>query len=220
MNGILGYDTFLGRLINKTIDYIFLFFLWILCSLPIITIGASTCAFYYTFNKALINERGYIARSFFKSFKENFKQATGMFIIQAIIAVLLALNISYLYLLRETFNTLISWIILVLVSLAFLWTTYWFPYVAFFTDKTKTVLNNCRIIMVRHMPWTLAILALFIIMIVIAYKFSIALILMLAVDMALNGLIFSFVYKKYMPEEPGDKDIVESTEEEAIETEE
>ena len=28
MNGILGYDTFLGRAINKTIDYIFLFFLW------------------------------------------------------------------------------------------------------------------------------------------------------------------------------------------------
>ena len=49
-------------------------FLWLLCSLPIVTIGASTVAAYTITLKMVDEQEGYIARSFFKAFRENLKQ--------------------------------------------------------------------------------------------------------------------------------------------------
>ena len=85
MKGIFNYDSWLGGHIIKIINYSYLFILWVLFSIPIVTIGASTCAFYYTFRKVLLKETGYISRTFLRSFKENFKQGTGMFLLQIVL---------------------------------------------------------------------------------------------------------------------------------------
>ncbi len=45
--------------------------------IPIVTIGASTTAAYYTVFKQLEGKDGYVVRNFFKSFKMNFFQATA-----------------------------------------------------------------------------------------------------------------------------------------------
>jgi len=52
--------------------------LWCICSIPIFTIGASTTAVYYVTLKLVRDEEDGTFRSFFKSFKENFKQATAI----------------------------------------------------------------------------------------------------------------------------------------------
>lgn len=54
--------------------------LWVLCSLPLFTIGASTCAACYVCLKLLNDEEGNLFTWFFKSFKENFKQGTIMWL--------------------------------------------------------------------------------------------------------------------------------------------
>ena len=223
MNGILGYNSFLGRLINKTVDYLFLFFLWVVFSIPVITIGASTCAFYYTFHKSLMLDRGYILRSFIKSFKENFKQATAVFVIQVIVWALVALNVYYLYVLRESFNSIISWIILVIAVLAILWTMYWFPYIAFFEDKTKTVIKNCRYLMFSNMPWTLTLIVLAVFMVFLMYQYSVGFLVVLIIYMALCGWIFHLIYKKHMPEDlvkdPMEEELAELPEEQLEQSE-
>ena len=68
-------------------DIVILHFLWLLTSLPVLTIGASTTALYYTTMKCIRNGQGGVVKMFFKSFKDNFKQATGIGIL-ALIAVL------------------------------------------------------------------------------------------------------------------------------------
>ena len=61
---------------NKLTDLLFLNILWLVCSLPIITIGASTTAMYYVSITSIRMGDGYVAKRFFKSFVDNFKQAT------------------------------------------------------------------------------------------------------------------------------------------------
>lgn len=59
--------------INKIVDMIFLSVLWVVCSIPIITIGASSAALYHTVTKAIREDNGYPVQSFFRSFKSNFR---------------------------------------------------------------------------------------------------------------------------------------------------
>ncbi|SEG23013.1 Uncharacterized membrane protein YesL [Eubacterium ruminantium] len=58
--------------------------LWLVCSLPIVTIGASTTALIYGCMK-LRKDEGYPTNNFFKSFKENFRQATALWLIYLIV---------------------------------------------------------------------------------------------------------------------------------------
>ena len=68
----------------------FLNLLWMVCSLPIITIGASTTALYYACLKIVREEDFSAASLFFRSFKQNFKQATVLWLILLAAAVILA----------------------------------------------------------------------------------------------------------------------------------
>lgn len=77
----------------RTVGYIWwLHVLWLVCSLPIITIGASTTALCYSCMK-LRNREGYVTGNFFRSFKENFVQSTMLFLFFIITGGLLILNL-------------------------------------------------------------------------------------------------------------------------------
>ena len=72
LQGLFNYDNPVWRFIGKLGDLIILNVLWLITSIPIVTIGASTTALYYVTLKLVRDEDGYTIRSFFKSFKENF----------------------------------------------------------------------------------------------------------------------------------------------------
>ena len=63
---------FLGQLIALNL-------LWIVCSLPVITAGASTTALYYCTLKLHKDGDIRVFHDFFKSFKQNFKQSVAAF---------------------------------------------------------------------------------------------------------------------------------------------
>ena len=71
-------------------------FLWILCSLPIITIGPATCALYKVCLKLTEDKTYTVLKCFFEAFKENFKQSllVGAFSLFAI--VLLYADFNYI----------------------------------------------------------------------------------------------------------------------------
>ncbi len=52
--------------------------LWLLCSLPIVTMGAATIAAYDVTLKMVDDEEGYVGRQFFKAFKANLKRGIPM----------------------------------------------------------------------------------------------------------------------------------------------
>ena len=64
-------------------DIFLLSFLWIIFSIPLITIGASTTAVYYVCTKKTAGSDTYVLKGFLKSFKENFFISTLTFIILA-----------------------------------------------------------------------------------------------------------------------------------------
>ena len=71
-------DSPLYRFLSRVLDILKLNFLWILGSLPVFTIGASTTAAMSVALKLADDEEGYIAKSYFEAYMANFKLGVPM----------------------------------------------------------------------------------------------------------------------------------------------
>ena len=73
MNRIFSQESFLWRALNVLTDIFALSALWLLCSAPIITIGASTIALYDCVVHGIRRKEEGIYKRFFRSFKNGLK---------------------------------------------------------------------------------------------------------------------------------------------------
>ena len=97
LQGIFNYDNPVWRFIGKLGDLIILNILWIVCSIPVFTAGASTTAVYYVTLKLVRDEDDSTIRSFFRSFKSNFKQAALAALILTGVVLFLGLDCYIMY---------------------------------------------------------------------------------------------------------------------------
>ena len=81
------------RFISRIGDMFMLSFFWLITSLPVITLGASTTAAYDCAFKILRARDTNVFKDFFKSFKNNFKQATALWGIMLPIGAVIALDL-------------------------------------------------------------------------------------------------------------------------------
>ena len=97
---IFDLDSPLMNVLNKMADLMWLNILTLICCIPIITAGAAFTSMHYVALKIVRNEESYITRSFFKSFKTNFRQATLIWLMILLIAAVLGL--LHYYQIRNT----------------------------------------------------------------------------------------------------------------------
>lgn len=88
-------DNVVIRFLNKVADLVVLNLLFVLCSLPIITIGASMTAMIAVSLRSVEYGDGYVVKSFFHSFKESFKQATEAWIVNLLLFVMVFLDVQF-----------------------------------------------------------------------------------------------------------------------------
>ena len=78
MKEFFSVDGKFYRFISRFWDMVQLNFFWLITSIPIVTIGASTVAAFVVTNNMVDETEGYIAKMYFKAFKENLKQGIPM----------------------------------------------------------------------------------------------------------------------------------------------
>ena len=88
-------DSAFVRFLNLIADIFILHVLWFIHSIPIITIGASTTALYYSMMKRIDNDRGSIFSNFRSSFKLNFKQSTILWLIEIVAIIVLVIDFVF-----------------------------------------------------------------------------------------------------------------------------
>lgn len=159
--GIFNQNSKLIKSVNKIIDLIWLNFLWVIFSLPLITIGASTCAAFSVTLKMVDDEEGYIARSFIKAFRQNFKQATIMWCITAPLLYLAYLIWQVVLKADSTeyFFLLILGAILY-TALLIVFNLYTYPLIARYENSLKNMIKNSLGICLTYFGRTVLILAL------------------------------------------------------------
>ena len=104
MDKIFSTDSKLFRGLEKAVNVVYLNVLWLIFSIPLITIGASTTAMFSVMMKMGRDREGYIFKDFWKSFKENFKQATIIWGILLFAGTLLVADMYYFFTIAEWKN--------------------------------------------------------------------------------------------------------------------
>ena len=147
-------DNPIMRGMGRLADFIILNLLWVVCSIPIITIGASTTALYTVMLKLVKNEEGYIAKGFLKAFKENFKQSTIMWIIFLLISIVFVVDFASIKLMSDKIGGILQILFLFMGALLTAWMVYAFALQARFVNTVKNTLKNAMILVFAKLPFT------------------------------------------------------------------
>lgn len=147
MNRLFDADNKLNRFLAKVFDCGILSVLWIVCSIPVFTMGASTIAMYTVTLKMVKNEEGAIIGSFFKAFRENFKQSVPVTLIG--IGVYTVLFVDYLVVSGASVGRILPGIVCAAVLLFTAVYSYVCPLLAMFDNTVKNTFGNA---------WKLAVL--------------------------------------------------------------
>ncbi len=153
-------DNPIMRGMGRLADFIILNLLWVVCSIPIITIGASTTALYTVMLKLVKNEEGYIAKGFLKAFKENFKQSTIMWIIFLLISIVFVVDFASIKLMSDKIGGILQILFLFMGALLAAWMVYAFALQARFVNTVKNTLKNAMILVFAKLPFTVLIVLL------------------------------------------------------------
>lgn len=156
---IFGLDSPLMQALSKVADLLWLNVLTLICCLPIVTIGASLTALNYMALKIARNEECYITRGFFKSFRENFKQATIIWLSMLLLIVILVADFIIMSGGTETGFGKVLWGVIMAVALLVAATMlYVFPVLAKFENTVFRTLKNALIMSLMQFPKTLIML--------------------------------------------------------------
>ena len=210
MGRFFNLDSPFVQFMNRVADLMWLNILFLICCIPFITIGASTTAMYYVTLKMVRNEESYIGKSFFKSFKQNFLQATAIWMIFVVAGGVLLLDYRIMSgqtgvgLSSNTAKTVMQ-VLLIAVLFFYLFTlVFVFPLLSKFDNSVKNTMKNALFMSIRHFPVTLGCISLFIIILILVYKIPVmsALCFLLVFSTAayICSLMFVRVFDNYIPE--------------------
>ena len=157
-----SYDSKISQILLKLAGSCYLNMIWFICSLPVFTLGASTTALYYVTLKMARDEDGNLAQMFFRSFRENFRQATALWLIMLGAGLVLAADGYILYNLSHTSTgpAAVLWTLLLalIIAAAVAWTVillYVFPLTASVVNTNFAMLKNSLFIGARYLFCTI-----------------------------------------------------------------
>ncbi len=161
-----SYESKFSQLLLRLCYACYLNLLWFICSLPIFTIGASTTALYYTSLKIIRGEESYVGPTFFRAFRENFRQATVLWLILLGAGLFLAGDGYILYHLRQSAEgplavvwTLILAIVIAAAVMYVIVLEYVFPLLASVSNTNRAMLKNAFLIGTHYLFATILVFA-------------------------------------------------------------
>ena len=155
MSKLFRMDSPLMRFLTKIADLMVLNILFCVTSIPLITIGASWTALYSVTLKMVRDEEGSVSRSYFRSFHQNFRQATLLWLGVLVVLALLVLDIRVLNgMAGGTAPGLLRVGVEILALLGIMVLQYLFPSLARFEASLADTLKNACMMALAHLPKT------------------------------------------------------------------
>ena len=190
-------------------DLIILNLLYIITSIPIITLGASTTALYAVMKSP--DENVYsssLFKNYFRAFFKNFRKSTVLFLILLIPAAVILVNL-YILLAGLMEDSIISYILcaIPIVVFIFAW-NYVFPLTAKFENTVRGTFANAFVLSVAHLPTTIVLTVLNLLPLAVFFFFTnffyktlmIWVLLAFSLIAKINSLLLKRVFDRYIPQ--------------------
>lgn len=204
----------LYRILDRLTNLLILNLIFLLCCLPIVTIGPALTAMYYVNIKVLRDEEPTsIIKCFFHSFKENFKQGLWLGLGVLLIAALLIFDLHALTSVVDIPPILAQILIFISVFLLIaliLIALYLFAVLAQFDNTSRELIKWSGILAIRHLPVTvisatLVALPLLIFMVLPEIFLRVMIPVMVLIGFSgtsyLQSIFYTRIFDLYMPKE-------------------
>ena len=144
------------RTIGKMVDLVWINILTLICALPVVTAGASFSAMYCLLLRMADNRQGSLTGSFFRAFRENFKNATKVWLVTLAVFIVYAYN---LYLLHAgildgygAFKKVSQALIVLILFATIMLLNYAFALFARYDSGVKATLKNAAKLSIAFFP--------------------------------------------------------------------
>ena len=212
MKKFLMGETRLGYFLKTVVNLVILNLLFVLCCLPVITAGASFTALYHSVS-AITRGEEQMTKTFFKSFKNNIKQSTILWIGALLLGFLLYWGV-YINSFWETNRSLFLMLMALPCFLYVMILSDAFPLLADFETTLPRLLSNSILLGIAHFPRSILIVAINLLPVVFLYVLPswivCAVFIWLPVGFSLcafvNCLLLKPVFAPYRPEEEETED--------------
>ena len=194
-------------------DLIILNLLYIITSIPIFTLGASTTALYAVMKSP--DENVYsssLFKNYFRAFFKNFRKSTVLFLILLIPAAVILVNL-YILLAGLMEDSIINYILCAvpIVVFIFAW-NYVFPLTAKFENTIRGTFANAFVLSVAHLPTTIVLTVLNLLPLAVFFFFTnffyktlmIWVLLAFSLIAKINSLLLKRVFDRYIPQPAGE----------------
>jgi uncharacterized membrane protein YesL len=205
MGEYFSLDGGLMRFLSKASDICIISIIWLICCLPVVTIGASTTAAYYTIVKVVKRQRGTLFLEFIQSFKRNFKDSVVIHVIYLMVEGFLVFNIHNAYRMLEARDSTMALYQLCLYAALLLLVMaagiYTYPALSRFSMRKRELIRYSFVAMSRHLPLTILLLGIFAASFAAMVWLPAGIIIMPGICLYLYSRIMEPVLRNYMTEE-------------------
>lgn len=192
--------------LSKIGNALLLNILFLLCSIPIVTLGASLSAYYYSMVKVVRRERSYATTEFFREFKRSFPKATLFTLMLLAAAVLLWFDREYFAYSGRQYAFVAVAVLDVIVIIAAFFLVWIFPVVSRFQGSFKKLMKFTFVISFKHIFSTILLVAGFAACIFLCYVFPVSFTLFIPAAVCFgSSFLIEPVFKKYIAE-PDEKE--------------
>ena len=205
MSKLFDMDSPVMRFLNRMADMIILNILMILCCIPIITAGAAFTAMHYVLLKIVRDEEGYLVRGFFKSFAQNFRQATLIWLLMLLIIAVYVGDWFILVYSCAVFPRVLIIGVMAIGIVILMVSMYVFPLLARFDNTIRKTINNAMLLAFANLPKTVLMAVFYALPFIIgyfsAYSFIFIIMFGFSVPAYVAAWLYSNIFKKFEPEQ-------------------
>ena len=204
MSKLFDLDSPIMRFLSRMADMIILNLLVFACCIPIITFGAAFTAMHYVLLKMVRDEEGYLVRGFFKSFVQNFKQATLIWLLMLIVVFVFAGDWIIFRYSGVVFPKALVVGVIAISIIVMMVAVYVFPLLSRFDNSIKNTVHNAALLAFANFPKTILMMIIYALPWVIglfsAYSYIFIFMFGISVPAYCAAWLYSGIFKKYEPE--------------------
>ena len=210
-----GIDNPFFAFMGRVGDILILNILFVITSIPVVTIGMSLSAMYRVTLRMARKECNYVAIEYFRASREEWKKSTVIWLIMLMSGGVLVFDVTVGKDMWNALNAAVG-------ALIFIWGmlfTYVFAVQARFENTVKNIFKNALYMAVRHFPFTVIMMVLNAIPAVCILFGSMTMALATPIYVAagftvtarINSIFLNRIFRKYAPEEEEAEDANRAT---------
>lgn len=159
---------------------------------------------HYVLLKMIRGEDGYLIRGFFKSFRENFKQATLIWLLMLVVVAVYIGDAVIFSFSGIVFPKPLVIAVVAVGVVIFLIAMYVFPLLARFDNSIRNTIKNAALIAIGNLPKTILMAVLYVLPLVICYLSTYAMLFVFLFGISAPAFgaawLYSNIFKKFEPE--------------------